>query len=588
MASREPLPLGFVCKLLFSNSSPFPGNVHRAISVISSLLPVQDERIHFFHKSVRDWLTDKSLYRQHNFSVDKIKGHHILSTLCIEEFDELKRKGVDNLQSFSHTTKYALLHGVQHMLQLDQGTRSCSLEGMVDKYVLDIELVYAKLCVISSAASEDIVSVKRQEDWKALSTDKQRTLESLLFLLKKYHVTLQESPITIFQTLLNDGKGELSSEALKLLKTKFSDVSYMEYLQKNELQEAPQARFICSSEVVCFDVSPRKDYMVCECVDGSIQLWSLDSGNLKWTVFLGAPKRDIFRRVFLPSPHLNQPNPINSRCRSVVFHPSKELILPGILSKSYSFNGDEKSLFPSSKCRFHICSISGDEIFTDCLDDAKCLIAWSLNDGREITRVKRNETIVSFAMSRDGKLLAITHTSGCVCLVDRENGFTTLAEAALESVSVSLIRFTQDSRFLYVCRLRSPFLRCLGVSVDAQRNFSLNVTEFSLKPLESECDSVGGFLLGDLLTFEVVVSSSDFLLNRQSLLRNNYSSPCIAMIYQSKVTENVHGKYLRVEGLAFSSTGETINLHGGFKQIPYETNYGLGGFKLETQGRGRV
>ena len=132
VAAREPLPLGFVSKLLFSNSSSFPGNVHRAISLISSLLPVQDERIHFFHKSVRDWLTDEPHYRQHNFSVDEIKGHRILSTLCIEEFDELRRKGVDNSQSFSHTTKYALLHGVQHMLQVDQGTRSCSLEEMVD------------------------------------------------------------------------------------------------------------------------------------------------------------------------------------------------------------------------------------------------------------------------------------------------------------------------------------------------------------------------------------------------------------------------------------------------------------------------
>ena len=84
------------------------------------------------------------------------------------------------------------------MLQLDQGTRSCSFEEMVDKYVLDIELVYAKLCVISSAASEDIVSVKRKKDWKAGSTDKQRTLVSLLFLLRKYNVILQAFPITIF------------------------------------------------------------------------------------------------------------------------------------------------------------------------------------------------------------------------------------------------------------------------------------------------------------------------------------------------------------------------------------------------------
>ena len=558
-ASREPLPLGFVCKLLFSNSTPFPGNVHRAVSVISSLLPVQDDRIHFFHKSVRDWLTDKSHYRQHNFSVDEIKGHHILSTLCVEEFDELKRKGVDNLQSFSHTTKYAFLHGVQHMLQLDQSTRSCSLEEMVDKYMLDIELVYAKLCVINSAASEDIVSVKRQEDWKAVPTDKQSTLESLLFLLKKYKVTLQECPIAIFQTLLNDGKGELASEALKLLKTKFSDVSYMEYLQRNEPQEAVQTRFFCSSRVACFDVSPRKDYMVCECVDGSIQLWSLDSGNLKWTRFVELPKGDVCRGVFDPCPHLNQPKSIPSLYRSVVFHPSNDVILPGILSKCYTFNGDKKSLFPSSKCRFHVCSISGDEIFTDCLDDAKCLIVWSLNDGREITRVKRNETIVSFAMSRDGKLLAISHSSGCVCLVDRENGFTTLAEAALESVESGLIRFTEDSRFLYCCSfLPICFPQCFGVILDAQRNFSLEVTDLSLKSLESECHSVGGFLLGDPLSPGMEIGSSYFVLNRRSLLRNEYFSSRIEMIYRNKVTESEDGEYISVRGLAFSLTGETI------------------------------
>ncbi|XP_015749814.1 PREDICTED: uncharacterized protein LOC107329659 isoform X1 [Acropora digitifera] len=559
VASREPLPLGFVGKLLSSSSPPFPGNVHRAISVISSLLPVQDDCIHFFHKSVRDWLTGKSHYRQHNFSVDEIKGHRILSTLCMEEFDELKRKGVDISQPFSHTAIYALLHGVQHMLQLDQGMRSCSLEEVVDKYVLDMELVYAKLCVISSAASEDIVSVKRQEDWKAVSTDKQTTLESFLFLLKKYNATLREFPIAIFQTLLNDEKGELSSKALKLLKTTFCHVSYMEYLQKNEFQEAIQTRFICSAEVVCFDVSPRKDYMVCECADGSIQLWSLDSGNLKWTRFVELPKSNVFRSVFDPCPHLNPLGPPELLYRSVVFHPTKDVILPGILSKCYTLDGDQKSLFPSSKCRFNVCSISGDEIFTDCLDDAKCLIAWSLNDGREMTRIKSNEPIASFAMSRDGKLLAISHPSGCVCLVDRENGFTALAEAALGSMS-ALIRFTEDSRFLY-CGSTPPqdTGSCqLGVSVDAERNFSFDITDFPLKPLESECHSVGGFLLGDPLSSVMLGRSSDFVLNRQSLLRNAFESPCIEIINRNKVTESADGIILVVKSFAFSLTGETI------------------------------
>ena len=232
-----------------------------------------------------------------------------------------------------------------------------------------------------------------------------------------------------------------------------------------------------------------------------------------------------------------------------------------ILSNCYTFKGDQKSLFPSSKCCFHVCSISGDEIFTDCLDDAKCLIVWSLNDGREITRVIRNETIVSFAMSRDGKLLAISHLSGCVGLVDRENGFTTLAMAALECVT-GFIRFAEDSRFLYCGRwlpLASNVTYCqLCVSVDAQRNFSLDFTDVPLKPLESECDSVGGFLLGDPLSSEELVFTSDFVLNRQSLLRNKCFSSCIEMIYRNKVTESADGEYLVVEGLALSSTGETI------------------------------
>ena len=397
---------------------------------------------------------------------------------------------------------------------------------------------------------------------KAVSIEKQRTLESLLFLLKRHKLILQEFPVTIFQTLLNDGKGELPSEALKLLKTKFSGVSYMEYLQKNYLEEAIQTRFICSSEVVCFDVSPRKDYMVCECLDGTIQLWSLDSGNLKWKRFVGQRKADVFHLVLEPCPHLNNPDPILSLYRSVVFHPTKDVILPGILSKCYGFNGDQKSLFPSSKCCFRVCSISGDEIFTDCLDDAKCLIAWSLIDGREITRVKRNENIVSFAMSRDGKLLAISHSSGCVCLVDRENGFTTLAEAASESVS-GLIRFTGDSRFLFcdcvpLSVIGDTFRQCFVVSVDAQRDLSLDVTDFPLKLQESEPPSVGGFLLGDPLSSEKPFCSSDFVLNRQSLLRNRYLTTVIEMMYRNKLTESTDGNYLPVESLAFSLTGEAI------------------------------
>ena len=261
-ASREPLPLGFVSKLLLPGKSTSAAHrkVNAAISCVSALLPVQDGCIHFFHKSVKDWLIDKSNYGQHHFSVDEKEGHEVLSKLCIDELHELKRKGVDGAQ-FSDITKYALRHGVQHMLQLEDA-RVCSLEEVVTKFVLDVELVYAKLCVNVTAAFEDIVCVQKQAGIEKL----QRALNTLLVLLRKHIATLEKLPHTIFQTLWNEGGPELSSQALNLLETRYSEMAYVEYLHKENVQTRIQAKFRCSGAVACFDVSPQLDYMVCECI----------------------------------------------------------------------------------------------------------------------------------------------------------------------------------------------------------------------------------------------------------------------------------------------------------------------------------
>ena len=434
-AAREPLPLGFVSKLLFSGtlSSAVQRKVNKAIACISSLLPVEDDCIHFFHKSVKDWLSNKPYYGQHSFIVDENEGHRILSRLCVDEFDAIKRKGVDSSQQFSVTAAYALQHGVRHMLESDESTRACSLEKIVNMYVLDLKLVYAKLCVNNTAASEDIHYVN---GLKALCAERQNTLGALLFLLRKHRRALKELPHTIFQTLLNEGGPELSSEASNLLETTYSDIPYMEYLNKNDLHGPVQTRFYCSSQVACFDVSPHSDYMVCECCDGTIQLWSLHTGKLMWqrpvmTMKPYSHNCGAFRTsepsAFSPYFYQFQSSQLSefalSCFRSVVFHPTEEVLLPGVLSHAYTFDGDQIHLFPESNCIFFVCSISGDTMITDCPDDAKCLVMWSLKDGTEITRVTRDDDVLSFAWSQDGRLLAISHSTGSVCLVDVMSGF---------------------------------------------------------------------------------------------------------------------------------------------------------------------
>ena len=270
--AREPLPLAFVSKLLMpvKSTSVTQGEVNVAIACVSALLPVQDECIHFFHKSVKDWLIEKSNYR-HAYFIEK--GHEVLSKFCIDELSQVKRKGVDWVK-FTYSTKYALRHGVQHMLQ-PESARVCSLKEVVKKFVLDLEIVYAKLCVNVTAASEDIVCVQKQVG----SEELQWALNILLALLRKHLRTIEKLPHTIFQTLLNEGGPELSSEASHLLETKYSEIAYMEYLHKEDLQGHVQSKFRCSGSVICFDVSPQLDYMVCERRDNTIQLWLLHTGK---------------------------------------------------------------------------------------------------------------------------------------------------------------------------------------------------------------------------------------------------------------------------------------------------------------------
>ena len=108
-----------------------------------------------------------------------------------------------------------------------------------------------------------------------------------------------------------------------------------------------QALFRCNSGVACFDISPQQEFMVCECRDGTIQLWSVQTGKQIWKRPVKFGKRyvddlDGFRVVPESS--------VLSCYRSVVFHPTKSIVLPGILSHAYSIDGAFLPLFPNSNC----------------------------------------------------------------------------------------------------------------------------------------------------------------------------------------------------------------------------------------------
>ena len=599
-ASREPLPLGFVSKLFVSGKSTSAAQlkVNAAISCVSALLPVQDGCIRFFHKSVKDWLIDKSNYGQHHFSVNEKEGHEVLSTRCIDELHELKRKRCENAvkglygAQFSDITKYALRHGVQHMLQLEDAS-VCSLEEVVTKFVLDVELVYAKLCLKVRAVFEDIFCVQKEAGIKKHET----ALNTLLVLLRKHIFTLEKLPHTIFQTLWNEGGPELSSQALNLLETRYSDLAYVEYLHKENVERHIQAKFRCSEAVACFDVSPQLDYMVCECMDNTIQLWSLHTGKQLWKrdvkvakdyyfhPYLGGDDGDVIYAPFRPTKSFDygingledESSPPMSLYRSVVFHPTQDLVLPGILSHAYSFHGELRPLFPSSKCRFSVCSISADKtkMLTDCTSDAKSIIMWSLTDGSEINRFAWIDDILSFALSRDGRLLAVSDFRGSIGLRDVMDDYRTLAQTTISGIC-GVIKFSPDCQRLYCFNSARWDLFRLDVNVGHDGGLSLDIShkEVSYHPWEFESGSEPGFLLVDPFYLTPKRDGTHFwspglafVLNKQSVLRvSSFDSSIIEMLQLDELTKDSAGDSEAFsKKVVFSLNGDRLFVNSSMK-----------------------
>ena len=599
-ATREPLPRDFVYKMLVSDSkSPSdPRKVTKAIDSISTLLPVHDDCIVFFHKSLKDWLTDRTTYGQHTFSVDEKQGHAMLSQLCTNELNNVKRNGVHGTE-FSSTARYALQHGVYHMLELEEVAESTrSFEEIVNNYVTDLDIVYAKLCVNKTASSKDIILTHKQDAFQSLSSERRKALGTLLSLLRKYRGRLSTHPSTIFQVMVNEGGDVFASEATRVLQSR--EIPYIEYLHKEALKKVwnkTQAAFPCYSAVACFDISPKQEFMVCECTDGMIYLWSLKTGAQKWVRPV-----EVKKCYFKPDlPFRVVPNSNVYSCyRSVVFHPTEPIVLPGILSHAYSFEGNLQPLFPNSNCRFSVCSVHGDEskIITDCPGDAKCLVMWNLKNGEEITRTIRNEDVLSFAWSPDGTLLAISHFSGLVCLVDALNCLdTTLAEVATNQ-PCGMIRFTPDIQFLFCLSwtflqsedkrndnaLTPRRLRPLSFPLNFVKlpcgTFSLNVldNDFGQDPWNYESSSKGGFLMGDPMFYRISSNvllelfAFAFVLNKQSVLKALPGNSKITMLKREGYSRATWRSpcFSSTRRIAFALDGKTI----------YRTTAGDKGFQV--------
>ena len=405
--AKEPLPEGFLGTIFgFENPADAKDKLAKAINVLSLFLAKEDKGISFFHKSVRDWLVDPC--REHYPHINVQYGHKILFDLCLKKLDELKRKGVSKERVASVVVSYALRYWIPHMLEGLEDEKK--LEGFVDSYLIDLEILFGSIFVDVNVALINLRSLESHEISKHMSASARELVKKLYSLIQKFAFSLQKYPQTFLQNVVNEGEEQLSSKASDLLRTRYRDIFYFQLDERDRKIDAIEARCHLSGKLQSIDVSPNHDYVVCGYEEGGIELFSLATGMSEWK------KEDFFMPFRLCH--------IFTLPHQVVFHPRENLILPGRLDKVLTLQGkftagpfdcdEDSSEF--GNCCF---TVDGSRMVTN---NDNGLFVWNVYCGRRERSISCH-LLRSLSFSASGNLLATIDINSVFSVYDLTNDY---------------------------------------------------------------------------------------------------------------------------------------------------------------------
>jgi WD40 repeat protein len=143
---------------------------------MSSILPVYDNCLTVYHKSLRDWLMSEG-YKEHAFTVDSHTGHEYLWRICKKVFDQIISSSTFSSSKLRPMTRYALTHGISHMIQSGSKT-SCHLS-------VDVRIVHARI-------TNQIGEFEMEREWKKIVENSPSSLSSEQLQELDWHIKLFE------------------------------------------------------------------------------------------------------------------------------------------------------------------------------------------------------------------------------------------------------------------------------------------------------------------------------------------------------------------------------------------------------------
>ena len=115
VAMLDPFPLSLIAKILklHGSTDAMRKVINKVNECLSALLPVYDDCLTVFHKTVVDWLEADGKYGNHSLSVSRQDAHKTLWETCRQIFEQLKVNR--SKEGEAQAEKYALKNGIRHL-----------------------------------------------------------------------------------------------------------------------------------------------------------------------------------------------------------------------------------------------------------------------------------------------------------------------------------------------------------------------------------------------------------------------------------------------------------------------------------------
>ena len=600
--AKEPLPEEFLGTLFgLENPADAKDRVAKAINVLSSLLVIsKDKCISFFHKSIRDWLVDSCRERYPHVNVQY--GHKILFDLCVKELDELKRKGVSKERVASVVVSYALRYWIPHMLEGLEDEEK--LEGFVDSYLVDLEIMFASVFVDVYATLINLTSFEGYEMFKHMPASARDVVDKLRSLIRRFAFSFQDYPQTFLQNVVNEGGEQLSSKASDLLQTRYKDIIYFQLDKdgrKNDVIEA--CCYNLSGRLSSIDVSPNHDYVVCgyfrnEGLYGRIELFSLATGKSEWKM------QDVCLPLHPPYYFDAYSIPSFKTCilaHQIVFHPRESLILPGRLDKVLTLQGTfttgpfhcDECNFAFSMCCF---SVDGSKMVSDCYNS---LFVWNVSNGSMERRISHRcvTRCSSLSFAASGNFLATTDIHNVFSVYDVTNDYKVNYRRIESKYPVEIVcTFDHNSWLCSVDQvlrlvshdllLSSDFGSLKGIAFPGNDYSSRELQKFLRHSQESWLSKVRKNGMPDISGYDapryILIGDKNFLLfSRDSNIMHLCSIEGLAQTEQSPSNINEHV----CSNISFNGDFVYLSNHstGNFtvRKLPSQDKYSISPDKLD-------